>query len=358
MGVGALLVNCIPPDHVDGMVSYLRDFTDLPLGVYPNLGYFTDDGLALDPGVGGAEYAELALGWRDEGAQIVGGCCGTRRRAHRRGARAPRPARSRATGGAAAASAAAADAAAAAPPPSWADGRGARLYPAAVPRPRRRPGVVRPRQASFMVWRHLFREGVGAHQRCLDVGCGTGHPRRAARAERRVARPAIDVDERAVANTLTNAFRNGVDDRLTRHRRGPVPWTPEERYEVVVASLHSSPPTRPRAVDPPRRRLLGRQLVDQLIAKLAERARARGRRLRHAALAAVPAAPPPSSSPPPASAPTVVDWAMFGRAPEYAGRRTQIERVEDLSDAYHLRVGERDVLVAYLLEITAKPRAR
>ena len=25
-----------------------------------------------------------------------------------------------------------------------------------------------------MVWRYLFREGVGAHQRCLDVGCGTG----------------------------------------------------------------------------------------------------------------------------------------------------------------------------------------
>ena len=39
MGVGALLVNCIPPDHVAGMISWLRDFTDLPLGVYPNLGY-------------------------------------------------------------------------------------------------------------------------------------------------------------------------------------------------------------------------------------------------------------------------------------------------------------------------------
>jgi homocysteine S-methyltransferase len=37
MGVGALLINCIPPDHADGMIAYLRDFTDLPLGVYPNL---------------------------------------------------------------------------------------------------------------------------------------------------------------------------------------------------------------------------------------------------------------------------------------------------------------------------------
>ena len=38
MGVGALAINCIPPDHVTGMLSWLRDFTDLPLGVYPNLG--------------------------------------------------------------------------------------------------------------------------------------------------------------------------------------------------------------------------------------------------------------------------------------------------------------------------------
>jgi S-methylmethionine-dependent homocysteine/selenocysteine methylase len=78
MGAGALLVNCIPPDHVAGMVSYLRDFCDLPIGVYPNLGYFTDAGWRFDPGVGGDEYARMALGWREEGAQIVGGCCGTR----------------------------------------------------------------------------------------------------------------------------------------------------------------------------------------------------------------------------------------------------------------------------------------
>ena len=54
----------------------------------------------------------------------------------------------------------------------------------------------------------------------------------------------------------------------------------------------------------------------------------------------------------------VVDWSMFGAGAEYAEAGAQIERVEDLSDAFHLRVGDRDVLVAYLLEITAKPRAR
>src|SRR3954470_11954630 len=78
MGVSALLVNCIPPDHVHGMLSWLRDFTDMPLGVYPNLGYFTNAGWRFETDITGAKYAEMALEWRAEGAQIVGGCCGVR----------------------------------------------------------------------------------------------------------------------------------------------------------------------------------------------------------------------------------------------------------------------------------------
>src|SRR3954463_12103119 len=78
VGVRALLVNCLPPDHVPGMLPWLRDFTDLPLGVYPNLGYYTADGWSFDKTVDGAAYADMAAEWRAEGAQIVGGCCGTR----------------------------------------------------------------------------------------------------------------------------------------------------------------------------------------------------------------------------------------------------------------------------------------
>ena len=76
MGIGALAINCLPPDHVTGMLAWLRDFTDLPLGVYPNLGYLSAAGWRHEAGVGAREYAELALRWREEGAQIVGGCCG------------------------------------------------------------------------------------------------------------------------------------------------------------------------------------------------------------------------------------------------------------------------------------------
>ena len=78
MGVGALMINCIPPDHVQGMLPWLRDFTDLPLGVYPNLGYYTESGWSFDQRIGGSEYADLAADWREEGAQIIGGCCGVR----------------------------------------------------------------------------------------------------------------------------------------------------------------------------------------------------------------------------------------------------------------------------------------
>ena len=76
MGVAALLVNCIPPDHVGGMISWMRDFTDLPLGAYPNLGYLSTAGWRTEAGVAGAEYAGMARRWREEGAQIIGGCCG------------------------------------------------------------------------------------------------------------------------------------------------------------------------------------------------------------------------------------------------------------------------------------------
>ena len=72
------------------MLPWLRDFTDLPLGVYPNLGYYTESGWAFDHRIGGDEFAELAAAWRDDGADIIGGCCGVRPHAHRRGQDAPR----------------------------------------------------------------------------------------------------------------------------------------------------------------------------------------------------------------------------------------------------------------------------
>jgi S-methylmethionine-dependent homocysteine/selenocysteine methylase len=78
LGVSAVLLNCLPRELIDGMLPLLRGSTSLPLGVYPNVGTYRDPGWTFDDEVTPAAYAAEALRWRDrEGAQIVGGCCGT-----------------------------------------------------------------------------------------------------------------------------------------------------------------------------------------------------------------------------------------------------------------------------------------
>jgi len=357
MGVEALLINCIPPDHVEGMVSYLRDFTDLPLGVYPNLGYFSDRGWRFAPGIGGEEYAAMALRWREEGAQIIGGCCGVRpehiaaaatalattKPGHRRPAEeAARAANGSANG-------------VATPPRPWTDRRQRALYPLPFPDLGVEPGVAAPTQASYMAWRYVFREGIGAHQRCLDMGCGTGILAVQLALNGAAHVRALDIDDRAVANTLANAFRNDVADRVSAATVDLYPWVPEERYEVIVASLYQRPTDpfeRVSSHRPPD--YWGRNLVDQLIAKLPEALAPEGvayvvqssllsqrRTIEMLGAAGFVAQP--------------VDYTLFSLPPELRDSRTQIGRVEELSDAYHLQVGEEEVLVAYLLEVRHAP---
>jgi homocysteine S-methyltransferase len=78
MGASAVLVNCLPPALVDGVAPWLRQFTTLPLGAYPNMGsylfYEWDWSVCPSP----EEFAGFARKWIDEGMQIIGGCCGTR----------------------------------------------------------------------------------------------------------------------------------------------------------------------------------------------------------------------------------------------------------------------------------------
>lgn len=75
----AISINCIPPEFVGEILEELRDRTDVPLGVYANVGFVTDDlhkgemRVEFSP----AEYAAYALRWRGLGASIIGGCCGT-----------------------------------------------------------------------------------------------------------------------------------------------------------------------------------------------------------------------------------------------------------------------------------------
>jgi 5-methyltetrahydrofolate--homocysteine methyltransferase len=78
LGVAAILLNCMPRELIAGMLPLLRSSTSLPLGVYPNVGTYRDPGWSFDDEVTPETYATDAARWRDtEGAQIIGGCCGT-----------------------------------------------------------------------------------------------------------------------------------------------------------------------------------------------------------------------------------------------------------------------------------------
>jgi SAM-dependent methyltransferase len=331
------------------MLPWLRDFTDLPLGVYPNLGYFSDSGWRFDERIGPDEYAELALRWRAEGAQIVGGCCGTSPAhiaAARRRLEGTRPGRPRS--GPPAAEPAEAARFTARP---WLDERGEPLYPLPFPRLVVEPGVFVPTLGSLLVWKYLARERIGVGMRCLDVGCGSGLLALQLALNGAAHVHAIDVRREAVANTLANAFRNGVADRVDGAEADLYMLEPSERYEVVVASLYQMPVdpfeqvTGHRPLD-----YWGRNLVDHLIGLLPGLLEPNGvaylmqlsilsqlqtaELLEHSGLEA-----------------RVDDYGFFPFTPLFERNREQIGRVEQLSDAYHLSFGDDGVMVAYVLEI-------
>jgi homocysteine S-methyltransferase len=353
-GVAALLVNCIPPDHIDGMVSYLRDFTDLPLGVYPNLGYYTDQGWSSVSGVASEEYAELALRWRAEGAHIIGGCCGV-------GPDHIAAAQS-ALDGVARGSQTRAPAVTVESPVHtrtearpWVNQIGRTVYPLPVPQLTLHPKVFAPTAGSLAVWRHLYDHQVGRGLRCLDVGCGAGLQTVQLALNGAAHVHAIDREPLAVEYTRINAYRHGVADRVSAAPADLYSWVPDSRYDVIVASLYQTP------VDPLEHlsghRPLdywGRNLVDHLIAKLPEalapggtayllhlsilsRERTEDLLAAHGLQAAV------------------VDFGFFPMNEHFLDSLAQVEKVEDLSDAYHLDVGGMNTMVAYVLEIKHTP---
>jgi S-methylmethionine-dependent homocysteine/selenocysteine methylase/SAM-dependent methyltransferase len=353
IGVGALAINCVPPDHVTGMVSWLRDFTDLPLGVYPNLGYLSSAGWRYEASLRGEDYARLALSWRDEGAQIIGGCCGVGPEhvaAAQQALEGTRPGHARpetpvaaGNGGARAGSGAGTDQ----PLARWADARGRELFPLDFPDLVVEPGVFAPTQSSLLTWKYLYRERIGAHRRCVDIGSGTGLL--AVQLARNGAAHvhAIDIDAAAVENTLGNAFRNGVADRVSAAHVDLYPWVPEERYDVIVASLHQLPVDPFEQVSSHRPRdFWGRNLIDHLIRILPD-ALADDGVAYIMQLSII------------GEHRTVELLAQAGyssRVVEFGfaelERSGQVLRVEERSDAYHLGLSGHDLTVAYLLEIS------
>jgi S-methylmethionine-dependent homocysteine/selenocysteine methylase len=75
--VAAVLANCLPPSNVAACVPELRA-SGLPWGLYPNLGAPLDGGGGRRSEECTPEaFAAHAAEWLDDGARIVGGCCGS-----------------------------------------------------------------------------------------------------------------------------------------------------------------------------------------------------------------------------------------------------------------------------------------
>ena len=73
----AVLVNCLPPSNVGACLPVLLE-SALPFGVYPNLGAPVNEaGSERSEEHEPTAFAELAAEWREAGARVIGGCCGT-----------------------------------------------------------------------------------------------------------------------------------------------------------------------------------------------------------------------------------------------------------------------------------------
>jgi homocysteine S-methyltransferase len=81
----ALLLNCLPVAQVNSALDALRDAINaahhspsaIKIGVYANAGHVGEQGWSMEHGVTPHAYAAAAVQWREAGADIIGGCCGT-----------------------------------------------------------------------------------------------------------------------------------------------------------------------------------------------------------------------------------------------------------------------------------------
>ena len=80
--IEAFLFNCTDPEAITQAIKELSMITDKPYGAYPNQfhvpqGWTLDNDIAVEPRVmTPEEFKGYANRWRQDGASIIGGCCG------------------------------------------------------------------------------------------------------------------------------------------------------------------------------------------------------------------------------------------------------------------------------------------
>jgi S-methylmethionine-dependent homocysteine/selenocysteine methylase len=72
-----LLLNCAPPEDVRAGLYELKPYWDGPIGIYPHIGRFDPPEWLFTDEYPPPRYLEAARQWQNEGAQVIGGCCGT-----------------------------------------------------------------------------------------------------------------------------------------------------------------------------------------------------------------------------------------------------------------------------------------
>ncbi|MFN0158468.1 MAG: homocysteine S-methyltransferase family protein [Bacteroidota bacterium] len=72
-------INCVSPRHASSSIRHLQSMSLLPLAVYGNVGLPESDkhGWEFTHDISEDEYAVFAGQWKQSGARIIGGCCGT-----------------------------------------------------------------------------------------------------------------------------------------------------------------------------------------------------------------------------------------------------------------------------------------
>jgi hypothetical protein len=127
---------------------------------------------------------------------------------------------------------------------------------------------------------------------------------------------------------------------------------PEERYETVVASLYQTPvdPFQHASTHRPTD-YWGRNMVDHLIRTLPAALTDDGEAYLML-LSILSQERTQDLLDQNGLRSEVVDFAFFPFTEHFRESQEQIERVEGLSDAYHLKIGTSDVMVAYLVKVT------
>jgi len=153
---------------------------------------------------------------------------------------------------------------------------------------------------------------------------------------------------------MANAFRNGVDGRVHAEVDDVFTFTADEPYDLIVASLYQMPVDPYGEVSGHRPTdYWGRNLLDHLIDALPSLLAADGVAylMQLSILSQIRTAELLDRA---GLEVRVVDFDTFSFSPVFLEIIEQIQRVENISDAYHMTLEKTEVMVTYLLEIKHK----